>query len=68
MTKENIIKLLEHEKSICKKLKKEYRDEWMEAILKGDTVARDCSNDLISMATGQIMVYERVISIIEKEM
>lgn len=62
-----IIDELKHKVKINKELEKEYREDWVQAVMNRDTVKRDCSNDLLTLTVGQIMAYEEVIKMLEEK-
>lgn len=66
MNKENIIKLLRHELSICDKLYAEYRDAWLKAIDERDEVGARCYEDMRIQIAGEKLGIKIAIKYIEE--
>lgn len=66
MNKENIIKLLQHEISICNKLDAEYKDAYFKAIGERDEVGARCYDDLRVQLSGEKMGLKTAIKYIEE--
>lgn len=63
--KDNIIKLLQHEISICNKLDAEYRDEYFEKVGAGDEVGARVLDDMRIQLHGEKYGLETAIKYIE---
>lgn len=65
MNKEKIIKLLQHEISICNKIDAEYREKYYKA-LGVDEVGARCYNDLRTQLSGEKLGLGTAIKYIEE--